>query len=60
MRVTQYNEKSISVTKDWVVTTTSAQVYAHPIDGYGLQQAQETVVVTASDVSRIDETTAML
>lgn len=34
--VTVYNESALSTTRQWTATTTPAQAYAHPIDGYAL------------------------
>ncbi|USW51757.1 hypothetical protein Slin15195_G050760 [Septoria linicola] len=47
VRVTQYNNASISATITFTASTDGAQVYAHPIDGYALQQAQQTIFVSA-------------
>ena len=47
IRVTQYNNMSVSATVTFTASTSGANVYAHPIDGYALQ-AQETVFVSAN------------
>lgn len=36
--VTQYNNRSVIATVPITATTSGMQVYAHPIDGYALQQ----------------------
>lgn len=45
MRVTQYNNLSISATVTFTASSQNVGLYAHPIDGYAYQ-AQETIFVS--------------
>lgn len=49
--VTVYNESALSTTKEWSATTTPAQAYAHPIDGYALDYTPSASSTAASKTS---------
>lgn len=49
--VTVYNESALSTTKEWSATTTPAQAYAHPIDGYALDYTPSASSTAASETS---------
>jgi hypothetical protein len=34
--VTAYNSTNVTATAEWIASTTGAQAYAHPIDGFAL------------------------